>query len=68
MSRCQGSIPVTTKVDRPMREFVENESDRLGVTPTEFMRRLLELYRDSRSGETACEHCGEPVEIDLNYL
>jgi hypothetical protein len=51
-----------------MREFVENESDRLGVTPTEFMRRLLELYQDSRSGETACEHCGGPVEIDLSYL
>lgn len=67
MSRCQGSIPLSTKVDRPTREFIENEADRLGVTPTELMRRLIETYRESRSGNAPCEHCGEPVIIELTY-
>lgn len=67
MNRCQGSIPVGTKVDRPMREFVESESDRLGVTPSEFLRRLLLVYRQSRAEDTACDHCGEPVVIELTY-
>ena len=67
MNRCQGSISVGTKVDRSMREFVEHESDRLGVTPAEFVRRVLLLYRQSRAEETACDHCGEPVVMELTY-
>lgn len=50
-----------------MREFVEQEAERLGVTPSEFLRRLLDVHRESRAGNTACEHCGEPVEIELTY-
>lgn len=67
MSRCQGSVPVATKVDRPMREFVEREAERLGVTPSEFLRRLLDVHRESRAGNTPCEHCGEPIQIELTY-
>jgi hypothetical protein len=67
MERCQGSIPVGTKVDRPMREFVEEEAERLGITTSEFLRRLLLVYRRSRAGEAECEHCGEPTEIPLSY-
>jgi hypothetical protein len=67
MDRCQGSIPVSTKVDRPMREFVEDEAERLGVNTSEFLRRLLLVYRRSRAGEAACEHCGESVNIPLGY-
>lgn len=68
MSRCLGQIPVTTKVDQPMREFVETEAGRLGVSRAEFVRRLLELYRESRAGNTPCDSCGEPVEIELNEI
>lgn len=50
-----------------MREFVENESDRLGMTPSELLRRLLLVYRQSRAENTACDHCGEPVVIELTY-
>lgn len=67
MNRCQGSIPVGTKVDQPMREFVENEADRLGVTPSEFLRRVLLVYRESRAENTPCDHCGQPVVIELTY-
>jgi hypothetical protein len=67
MNRCQGSIPVGTKVDQPMREFVENESERLGVTPSEFLRRLLLVYRESRAENMPCDYCGEPAVIELSY-
>jgi hypothetical protein len=67
MDRCQGSIPVATKVDRPMREFIEDEAERLGITTSEFLRRLLVVHRRSRAGEAACEHCGENIEIPLGY-
>jgi len=67
MQRCQGSIPVGTKVDRPMREFVENEGDRLGMTTSELLRRLLLTYRESRAENTPCDHCGQPVVIELSY-
>jgi len=67
MSRCQGSIPVATKVDRPMREFIEQESERLGVTTSEFVRRLFEVYRESRAGNARCDYCEEPVNIELTY-
>jgi len=50
-----------------MREFVESEADRLGVTPAEFLRRVLMVYRESRSENTPCDHCGKPVVIELTY-
>lgn len=67
MNRCQGSIPVGTKVDESMRVFVEKESDRLGVSVSEFLRRLLIVYRESRAENTPCDHCGESVVIELTY-
>jgi len=68
MPRCIGSIPVSTKVDRDMREFVENESDRLGVTPSEFLRRVLLIYQLSRAEQLTCNGCGQPQVIDLTDL
>lgn len=68
MSRCLGTVPVGTKVDREMSEFVTEEASRLGVSRAEFQRRLLELYRDSRAGNTVCEHCGEPSVMQLEEL
>jgi hypothetical protein len=50
-----------------MREFVEDEAARLGVSKTELLRRLLDTYRNSRAGNTPCEHCSEPVVIELSY-
>ena len=67
MNRCQGSIPVGAKVDRTMREFIEDEAERLGMTVSEFLRRLLIMYRESRAENTPCDHCGQPVVIELTY-
>lgn len=65
MSRCIGEIPTGTKVDRPMKEFIEAECERLGVTQSEFHRRLLDVYRESRRENTDCPHCEEVVKMDL---
>lgn len=50
-----------------MRTFVEDECDRLGVTVSEFLRRVLIVYRESRAENTPCDHCGESVVIELSY-
>ena len=65
MSTCQGAVPVGTKVDRGMSEFVESEISGLGVSKAEFHRRLLELYRESRREDVDCPHCGDAVVLDL---
>jgi hypothetical protein len=50
-----------------MREFIENEGERLGMTTSEVLRRLLMTYRESRAENTPCDHCGQPVVIELSY-
>jgi uncharacterized protein (UPF0212 family) len=51
-----------------MREFIEEEADRLGVSVSELLRRLFLAYRESQAGNASCEHCGERQEIDLRYI
>jgi len=65
MSSCHGDIPLGTKTDRAMKEFIDSEADRLGVSKSEFHRRLLELYRESRRENVDCPHCSETVVLDL---
>jgi hypothetical protein len=50
-----------------MREFIENEGERLGMTTSEVLRRLLITYRESRAENAPCDHCGQPVVIELSY-
>ena len=66
MSSCFGDIPTGTKVDNSMREFIEGETDRLGVSKSEFHRRLLEFYRESRREQLDCPHCDETIAMDLS--
>jgi len=65
MSKCQGEIPTGAKVDRDMADYVQSEAHRLGVSKSEFHRRLLELYRESRREKVDCPHCDETVVLDL---
>lgn len=68
MTRCIGEIPVSTKVDQPMRQFIEDEAGRLGVSRSEMLRRVLIVYRESRKENMACDHCGQPAVIELTEL
>lgn len=65
MSSCHGELAATAKVDREMLEFVDSQAEQLGVNRSEFMRRLLELYRESRREDVDCPHCGDAVVLDL---
>lgn len=47
-----------------MRQFIEDEADRLGVSRSELLRRLLDIYQASHQGRIECEHCGETEVIN----
>jgi len=65
MSDCLGELPVSTKVDREMQEFLSDEAERLGITRSELMRRLFSSYRESRRENTSCPHCDGTIKMDL---
>jgi len=65
MARCIGDIPAGTKIDQSMREFLDDEAGRIGVTKAELYRRLFDFYRESRENEPSCPHCGDPITVDL---
>jgi uncharacterized protein with PIN domain len=65
MSSCHGDITLGTKTDRAMAEFIESEAESYGVTKSEFHRRLLELYRESRRENVDCPHCNETIVLNL---
>lgn len=48
-----------------MEAFIEDETERLGVSKAEFHRRLLDFYRESREGESNCPHCESDITIPL---
>jgi hypothetical protein len=64
MARCLGDLPVTAKVDREMRDFLDAEAARCGVTRAEVIRRVLDDYKDSRADQLKCPECGETLHID----
>jgi len=61
MSECMGSLTLSTKVDAGMRQFIEEEAEKRAVTPTELLRRILDLYRMSVRGELECAHCTQGI-------
>lgn len=56
-SRCKGGKTLSTKVDEETKQFIEGRSRDLDVSPSEYLRRLLDLYRMSVEGELACPSC-----------
>jgi ribosomal protein L37AE/L43A len=48
-----------------MQEFLDAEADRLGVNRAEFLRRLLDTYRESRREQLDCPHCDETIVLSL---
>jgi len=65
MSDCKGNLTAATKVDKQMLEYIASESERLGVTRAEFLRRLLDLYRESRRENIECPECDDDVVMSL---
>lgn len=65
MAQCMGDVPCGTKVDQSMRDFLDDEANRLGVSRAELVRRVLDFYRDTRQDDSNCPHCGDQITIDL---
>lgn len=64
MAKCHGQIPLTTKVDREMLEYIDRNAEQAGISRAEFVRRMLDLYRAAdEAGE--CPECGTSLEFDL---
>ena len=65
MSDCKGNLSVATKVDKNTLDYLASESERLGVTRAEFLRRLLDLYRESQRENVECPEWDDTVVMDL---
>lgn len=65
MSQSLGTVSVGTHTDKEMAEFIGEEAARVGVSKSEFIRRLFEHYHDSRNGDLVCPHCSETLQIRL---
>ncbi|WP_256558690.1 ribbon-helix-helix protein, CopG family [Natronomonas marina] len=65
MARCFGDTPVSAKVDQNMHEFLEAEARRLSVSRAELLRRIFDVYRESRREQLDCPHCEETVVMDV---
>jgi hypothetical protein len=48
-----------------MHEFLEAEARRLSVSRTELLRRIFDVYRESRREQLDCPHCEETVVMDV---
>jgi hypothetical protein len=48
-----------------MDEFLHAEADRLGITRAEVMRRIFDIYRDSREEGFNCPNCEVTIKHDL---
>lgn len=65
MSECSGELTVASKIDRRMLEYIDSEAEQFGITRAEFLRRVLDLYRESRRESAECPSCGSAVVFDV---
>ncbi|MFC6938932.1 hypothetical protein ACFQE8_03030 [Salinirubellus sp. GCM10025818] len=66
MATCQGNHPITTKVDEQTRVLIDESADEIGVSRSELLRRLLNLYHQSENGELECPACSKTARIQLD--
>jgi hypothetical protein len=62
-SECMGRQTVTTKVNGETRRFIVESAESAGLTTAEFLRRIIEVYRSSLTGEVECHNCDASVNL-----
>ena len=63
MAKCHGNCTVTTRVDRDMRELVDEEAEKRAIPRAELIRRVLDVYDASRCGNLTCPNCGTTADL-----
>lgn len=62
MSECKGSEAVATKVDWEMLRHIDEEAERVGVTRAEYLRLVLDMYRNAADEGVTCS-CGQTLRL-----
>lgn len=61
-----GTNSVGAGVDDDLASFLDDEAQRLGMTKTDVVRKILAFYQECRKGETPCPECGYDLEIEID--
>jgi hypothetical protein len=59
-----GTQTVGTRVPPEVRDWIDEQADRLGTSRTAVLRGLVRFYEAARDGEVACDSCGESARFD----
>jgi hypothetical protein len=62
MSECKGPEAVATKVTEEMLEHIDEEAERIDVTRAEYLRQVLDLYRNAAEEGVTCS-CGQTLRL-----
>lgn len=64
MAQCDGQIVTSVQTDREMRDRIENRAREEGISKSECLRRVLDLWRQIEEG-AECPECGTELEVQL---
>lgn len=62
-SECVGNCTLSTAVDGETKEWIRRRAEAAGVSPAEYLRRVLDVYRTSTEGELSCSGCGTSIDL-----
>jgi len=62
-SKCRGGETLSTKVDNETLKEIDAIARKNGISRAELLRRLIDLYRDSRRGAFRCPDCTSRIRM-----
>lgn len=62
-ANCHGQTALSTKVDDEMIGFLDEKASEAGVSRAEYVRLVLDVYRDSTAGELSCGACERSLNL-----
>jgi hypothetical protein len=63
-ANCYGGEALSTRVDRETMNEIETVADRHDITRAELLRRLIDVFRDSRRGAFRCPDCSSRIRMN----
>lgn len=62
-SECFGRRTLSTKVDEETCRWVGSRAEFVGISAAEYLRRVLDLYRESARGNLLCPACHSSLRL-----